>query len=191
MLIVEHRINTAAALARVPRAHGVEVDLRCDGGRLVLRHDPAGPAEPFDAWLDDFDHALLIANVKEEGLEDLVRDAMGDRPFFFLDQSAPFLIRGALAGERRSAVRVSDWEAPSLAHKLAGRVQWIWLDVFQSGPPVDDSVVRDLRAVGYQICLVSPELHALERAPEIPALRAWAEPLGIEAVCTKRPADWS
>jgi len=193
MLIVEHRINTAARLAEVPPEHGVEVDLRCEGGELVLRHDAVGPAESFDDWLSGYRHALLIANVKEEGLETLVLTALATRgisAFFFLDQSVPFLIKTTARGEARCAVRVSEYEATKLATKLAGKARWIWLDCFLGGPPITAVDAGLLRAYGYRLCVVSPELHAPEREAEVPDHVRWARQIGADAVCTKLPDAW-
>ena len=193
MLVVRHRVNTRAELGGVPIEQGVEIDLRCDDGVLRVRHDAVGGGEPLDHWLVGYRHALLVVNVKEEGLESLVLAALalaGVTAFFFLDQSVPFLVRTVRGGEGRCAVRVSELEGVTLAERLAGQARWIWLDCFLGGPPVGDDVVRRLRASGYGICLVSPELHDPARASEIPAMRAFAERTGIDAVCTKRGEGW-
>ena len=193
MLIVRHRINSSELLAGVPPEQGVEVDLRCDGGQLVLRHDAVGGGEPFVQWLNGYRHALLIANVKEEGLEALVLAALeqaGVSDFFFLDQSVPFLVRTALGGEKRVAVRVSEYEPPSLAGKLAGKARWIWLDCFRGGPPISDVDAGLLKAYGYRICVVSPELHDPQRESEVAEHARWARGIGAHAVCTKLPGLW-
>jgi len=194
MLIVHHRINTAALLADVPRTHGVEVDLRCDAGELVLRHDAVGGGERFVDWLAGYGHALLIANVKEEGLEALVLHALngaGVQDFFFLDQSVPFLVRTVLGGEKRCAVRVSEYESTQLATKLAGKARWVWLDCFRRGGAISAVDAGLLKAFGYRICVVSPELHDPLRAEEVADHRRWARSIGAHAVCTKLPAEWA
>jgi hypothetical protein len=177
----------------VPVEQGVEVDLRCEGGTLVLRHDAVGAGERFVDWLAGYHHALLIANVKEEGLEDLVLGALqaaGVTDFFFLDQSVPFLVRTVLGGEARCAVRVSEYEPPLLAGKLAGKARWVWLDCFRGGPPISDVDAGLLKAYGYRICVVSPELHSPGRIDEVPQHAAWARRIKAHAVCTKRPDLW-
>jgi hypothetical protein len=110
---IAHRRNSAAELAVTPREYGLEIDLRSIGSRLVLQHDPYVEGEDFEAWLGGFAHDTLILNVKEEGLEARLLALMAQHRienFFFLDQSFPFLIKTARSGERRCAVRVSEYE---------------------------------------------------------------------------------
>ncbi|MCO4774246.1 MAG: hypothetical protein KDA24_29740 [Deltaproteobacteria bacterium] len=193
MLIIRHRINTADALAQVPPDQGVEVDLRCDGGELVLRHDAVGDGERFADWLAGYRHALLIANVKEEGLEELVLAALAERgvtDFFFLDQSVPFLVKTTARGEKRCAVRVSEYESTQLATKLAGKAKWIWLDCFREGGAISAVDAGLLKAFGYRICVVSPELHRADRQGEVAGHARWARSIGAHAVCTKLPELW-
>ena len=40
MFYIAHRVNTIEHLRAIPVQFGVEVDLRDDGGRIVLQHDP-------------------------------------------------------------------------------------------------------------------------------------------------------
>jgi len=194
MIVVRHRVNSAAQLAETPAELGVEVDLRCDDGRLVVRHDPVGPAEDFDAWLSAYRHAMLIANIKEEGLAALLLPrlaAAGISEFFLLDQTAPYLVKTLASGEGRCAVRVSEYESPETARALATLgARWVWLDCFV-GWPRDDAEIQGLMTAGLRVCLVSPELHSPARAPEIAGFRARARRLGIDAVCTKRPSEWA
>lgn len=194
MIVIHHAVNSRVSLSAVPKDQGVEVDLRCESGQLVLRQDPVGDAEFFSDWLSGFEHALLIAHLREEGLEGMVLDALeaqGLRDFFFRGQSLPSLIRAVRSGEKRCAVGVSDYESPQLAGKLAGKARWVWLDSFQGGPPISDVDVGLLKAYGYRICVASPELHAANRSAEVATYRRWAQKIGAHAVCTSRPDAWS
>jgi len=47
-----HRVNTIEALELVPRAFGVEIDLRADRDRIILNHEAFAQGEDFDRWLD-------------------------------------------------------------------------------------------------------------------------------------------
>lgn len=195
MIVVRHRRNTAAELADVPSDQGVEIDLRSFGNRLVVQHEAFADGEDFEAWIGGYDHRLLIANVKEEGLEPSVLETLaehGVEDFFFLDQSFPFLVRTVRSGERRCAVRVSDLEDPRTAHNLAGSAEWVWFDSFTPGSLRSDDLL-DLRVAGFRVCLVSPELHAPERQEEIEALQKTLDEDGVvlDAVCTKLPEAWS
>jgi hypothetical protein len=173
---------------------GVEVDIRSRGRRLTIHHDPFETGEDFERWIEHYRHGTLILNVKEEGLEDRLLAIMAERGidrFFFLDQSFPFLIRSARRGERRSAVRVSEYESIETALSLAPMIDWAWIDCFTRFP-LDGAAARRLSAAGLRLCLVSPELQG--RSPgEIATLRDLlaAEAIEADAVCTKRPDLWA
>lgn len=195
MQIIAHRRNTRALLAATPEHLGVEIDLRSWGDKIILQHDAFVPGEDFEEWLAGFRHRTLILNVKEEGLEDRLTELMtksGIEDFFFLDQSFPFLMRSARKGESRCAVRVSEYESVTTALNLAGLVRWVWIDCFTRFP-ISKSEVSDLRAAGFNLCLVSPELQGRTNAGEIVALRDLLRQIGLEpdAVCTKTPDLWT
>ena len=193
MLIIHHRVNELSKLAGVPTTAGVEVDLHAFGDRLIVHHDPYQTGLDLDAWLAAFRHMFVIFNIKEEGIERDVRDravAAGIERFFMLDLSFPALIKMAKSGERRLAVRVSEYEPVQQALRLAGLVDWVWLDVF-SGFPIDKAEVEALKRAGLKLCLVSPELHGRDVA-EIAEMQARMarDGLLIDAVCTKQPDLW-
>src|SRR5574340_1518278 len=195
MMLISHRRNTLAELLATPTKYGFEVDIRSFGKRLVIHHDPFVEGEDFVAWLDHYRHGTLILNVKEEGLERRLLDLMaehGIEDFFFLDQSFPFLVKTASLGERRCAVRVSEFEHIETALSLAGKIDWVWVDCFTRFPLSADDAVR-LREAGLKLCLVSPELQQRTGDDEIPRLRALLAERRIdpEAVCTKRPERWA
>ncbi|MEM9739043.1 MAG: phosphatidylinositol-specific phospholipase C/glycerophosphodiester phosphodiesterase family protein [Pseudomonadota bacterium] len=194
MELIAHRRNTPDALDATPRHLGVEVDIRSQGDRLVIHHDPFEAGEDFEAWLAGYQHGTLILNVKEEGLETACLDRMrraGIEHFFFLDQSFPFLMRTARMGERRCAVRVSEYESVETALSLAGQVDWVWVDCFTRLALARKDHDR-LRAAGFRLCLVSPELQGRDASTEIPELVAQTARHGLrfDAVCTKRDDLW-
>lgn len=194
MKLISHRRNSLAELLATPTRYGVEVDIRSFGDRLVMHHDPFVEGEAFVPWLDNYRHDTLILNVKEEGLEQRLLGLLKERgieDFFFLDQSFPFLVKTARAGERRCAVRVSEFEHIDTALSLAGKIDWVWVDCFTRFP-LSAEDARALRQAGFKLCLVSPELQQRVDEREIPALRALLAERGIkpEAVCTKRPDRW-
>jgi hypothetical protein len=188
-MLIAHRRNTAAELRATPPSCGVEVDIRSQGSRLILQHDPFAPGEAFDDWLDGYRHRTLILNVKEEGLEDVASAQLRERSiddYFFLDQSFPFLLKTALRGEHRCAVRVSEFESIDTSLALAGKVDWVWVDLF-SRLPLDASGWRRLTAAGFRTCLVSPDLLGRTDPAEVHALRLRFAEWGVEpdAVCVK------
>lgn len=192
MILISHRRNTIEQLRQTPEQYGVEVDIRSEGDRLIVHHEAFAPGENFERWLENYRHRLLILNVKEEGLEQRLLALMAAKKideFFFLDQSFPFLVKTARGGERRTAVRVSEFESIRTAEALAGQVAWIWVDCFTRFP-ISGEEAAHLQSIGFQLCLVSPELQG--RPYEIPALRALLSSEGVnaDAVCTKRPDLW-
>jgi len=194
MIHVAHRRNHREELLATPRDHGVEVDIRSQGDDLIIHHDPFATGERFEDWITAYDHRLLILNTKEEGLEDrllAIMAARGIEDFFFLDQSFPFLIRTARRGEKRCAVRVSEFESVETALRLAGMVTWIWVDCFTK-LPIDGADAARLKEAGFKLCLVSPELQGRTDPAEIAAMRDALNRMGIvaDAVCTKTPQHW-
>ena len=194
MTLIAHRRNTKSALEATPVRYGVEVDLRSAGEGLVLQHDPFEGGEDFSDWLDAYRHGTLILNVKEDGLEERVTAllrARGIENYFFLDQPFPSLLQCARAGERRCAVRVSEFESIETALALAGLIDWVWVDCFTRFPLTHEDA-RRLKRAGFRLCLVSPELQRHDPATGIPAVAHQLAERRIppDAVCTKHPELW-
>lgn len=194
MKLILHRRNTIHDLNATPTKYGIEVDIRSCGEQLIIHHDPFVAGESFDDWIAAYQHGTLILNVKEEGLETRLIGLMkshGMEDYFFLDQSFPFLVKWAKAGEHRCAVRVSEFEAIETALTLAGKVGWVWVDCFTRFP-LSHEDGRRLKNAGFKLCLVSPELHGRNAETEIPMLAKLFSERGIQAdaVCTKRPDLW-
>jgi hypothetical protein len=194
MKLIAHRRNTLTELLATNSQYGVEVDIRSAGDQLIIHHDPYELGEPFDAWINAYRHGTLILNVKEEGLEArliALMQSKGIVDYFFLDQSFPFLVKWANAGEHRSAVRVSEFESIETALTLAGKVDWVWVDCFNHFPLNQQDASR-LKGAGFKLCLVSPELQGRDAGIEIPQLASLLKERNImaDAVCTKRPDLW-
>ena len=195
MQIIAHRRNTVEELQQTPHEFGVEIDLRSYGSKLVVHHEPFSDAVSFDDWLESYQHQTLILNVKEEGLEEACLDCVKKRSisdFFFLDQSFPFLIKTSKTGERRCAVRVSEFESVETALTLAGKIDWVWVDCF-SKFPLSRTDGAQLKSAGFKLCLVSPELQGRFDETEIADYRKLLQDidLAVDAVCTKRPELWT
>lgn len=189
MELIAHRRNRLAELTATPASFGVEVDIRSRGSDLILQHDPFADGERLLDWIRGYRHGTLILNVKEEGLEDRLTELMREYAvpsWFFLDQSVPFLLRGARRGLRSSAVRVSEYEPVDGALTLAGQIDWVWVDCFTRFP-LDHTAWRRLRDAGFRLCLVSPELQGRQAPEEVRSIRrtlaGWGEK--PDAVCTK------
>lgn|SRR5574344_575397 len=194
MIYIKHRINTIDELKNVPTEYGIEMDIRSYGNNLVVTHEPFVKAENFDDWLKYFKHGTLILNVKEEGLETRVLELMkkyGITNFFFLDQSFPFLVKTSNMGEKRCAVRVSEFESIETAYSLAGKIDWVWVDCFTKFPLSKEDEVK-LHELGFKLCIVSPELEGYDAKEFIPKMKKILNDFSIvyDAVCTKKPDIW-
>ena len=155
--IVIHRVNDRARLRKVPRHYGAEIDLRADGSTLILNHDPFEGGDRFEDWLAEYQHGLLVLNIKEAGIEsEAIRlvEARGIKDFFLLDVEFPYLYRASRAGERRIALRYSEDEAIETALNYRGKADWVWIDT-NTRLPLDAQVTTQL--AGFRTCLVCPE----------------------------------
>lgn len=194
MNFISHRRNTIEELNATPTEYGAEVDIRSDNGKLIIHHDPFASGDDFEEWIQHYQHGTLILNVKEEGLEARLIDLMkkyGLENYFFLDQSFPFLVKWSKLGERRCAVRVSEFESIETALTLAGKIDWVWVDCFTKFPLSGEDAKR-LQDADFKLCLVSPELQgrAAEIAiPELAKLLAEHQ-IAADAICTKKPEIW-
>ncbi len=194
MKLIAHRRNTIEELSRVPLKCGVEIDIRSYGGEIILHHDPFSSGEKLEDWASCYKHQFLILNVKEEGLEQRILDIMdryGISNFFFLDQSFPFLIKWSQLGERRCAVRVSQFESIDTALTLSGKVDWVWIDCFTELTLTHEDYLR-LKNAAFKLCIVSPELQGRNADVEIPKMIEILRErqILVDAVCTKRIDLW-
>jgi hypothetical protein len=190
MLLIEHRVNTLAHLARVPVERGIEVDVRDYDGELRLAHDPLESGERLDDLLAACRHALVIFNVKCDGLEGRIMAVAARHRienYFFLDVANPTLVGLARRGERRAAVRFSEYEPIEFALAFAGRVAWVWVDCFTRLPLEPENYAR-LRE-HFKLCLVSPELQKHPRE-WIADFRARLAGMPVDAVCSDYCEDW-
>jgi len=195
MQIILHRINTKEALQNTPNKFGVEIDIRSEGKKLILGHDPFQEGEDFLKWIQLYDHGTLILNVKEEGLEEELISIMSMNQiedFFFLDQSFPFLLKTIKKGETRCALRVSEYEDINTVFNLTGKVQWVWVDCFTTFPLTRKQAESLQKEGGFKLCFVSPELQGRNDRQDITSFRKEIEMKGIigDAVCTKYPDLW-
>ena len=194
MIIISHRRNTISELLSTPVKYGIEVDIRSSLNKLTIHHDPFSEGECFNSWIELYKHETLILNVKEEGLEQRLISCMEENNitnFFFLDQSFPFLIKWANYGEKRCAVRISEFESIDTALSLSGKVDWIWVDCFSRFPLNKSDYIR-LKNAEFKLCLVSPELQGRTDESDILDLKLLLKSNGfkMDAVCTKRADLW-
>lgn len=194
MELIHHRRNSLDDLVATDTKYGVELDIRSYGSELIIHHDPLCNGLLLTEWLEFYNHGTLVLNVKEEGLEKRLIELMRSRgitDYFFLDQSFPFLIKWAKLGERRCAVRVSEYESVKTALKLTRLISWVWLDCF-SKFPINYSEYKQLKGSGFKLCLVSPELQGrdAEKGIEEMGIYLVQNNMVMDAVCTKHPDLW-
>ena len=194
MLYIAHRINLIKQLKQIPPEMGVEVDIRSNGQDLILQHDPFEAGTKFYDWLKYYKHQLIILNIKEEGLEERILSYLNQfniKNYFFLDQSFPFLVKSARQGQKKSALRISEYESIKTVKNLAHHVNWVWIDYFTKFP-MDPSEVNELKQLDFKLCMVSPELQGYDPKIEISKLAHLfnSSQIQVDAICTKRPDLW-
>lgn len=151
-----HRINNVDELEKIPHIFGVEIDVRekqCSSYKLMLAHDPWVDGISFNEFLKSYHHSTLIVNIKSERIEYKCLDLLLEyeiQDFFFLDSSFPMMYSLYKQGERRFALRVSEYE-PLASLPL----EWVWVDCFTQFPL---HVFDKLKLDSKKICIVSPEL---------------------------------
>ncbi len=188
MNFIAHRVNTVEELRKLPTEYGVELDLRDDlNGRIYIQHNPFEVGEDFEEYLKEYHHGTMILNIKSERIELKILELLSKynvKSYFFLDSSFPMIWLLSNQGEKNIALRISEAEGLDTARNMAGKVDWIWVDCF-SKIPIGKNEYDELKALGYKLCFVSPELQG--RDEDIEAYKSELENTGMfmDAICTK------
>jgi hypothetical protein len=187
MHYIAHRINQLENLRQLPTTFGAEIDLRDRGERLILQHDPFRDGEDCEPFFAEYRHGTLILNVKSERIEFRILDLLRQykiENYFFLDSSIPMIVNLAKEGERRVAVRYSEFESIETVLKFSGLVDWVWIDCFTK-LPCERLDLERLKTAGFKLCLVSPELQG--RPDDISAYKNQIaqKSFKFDAICTK------
>lgn len=160
MLIIAHRINRIEQLKTIPEEYGVEIDVRGYGNNLVLNHEPLQEGDSLEEYLKQYNHAFIIFNIKEAGIEDRVvalAQKYGIKQYFLLDVEFPYLYRATRKdGFRKIAVRYSEAEPIEMALAQKGMLDWVWIDT-NTRLPLDRNAYKQLKDAGFKLCLVCPE----------------------------------
>ena len=205
MIRIKHRTNDIHQLQNTPFNYGVEIDIRNHGDEILVVHDPfSTDAVELSDFLPFYNHKFLIVNVKEEGMEPKLLPLLKQHnidDFFILDESIPYIRNYAREGIANFALRVSEFESIETALAMNAhlkdegyRIDWIWVDSFTGAPLPAQSAAR-LKAIGFKLCQVSPELHHVDD-PDSWKQRiatfhaALKENYTPDMVCTKRPDLW-
>jgi hypothetical protein len=187
MYYIAHRINQLEQLRTLPTEFGAEIDLRDRGERLILQHDPFIDGEDAEPFFAHYKHGTLILNVKSERIEYRVLELLKKysiTDFFFLDSSLPMIVKMAKEGERRIAIRYSEYESIETVLAFRGMVNWVWIDCF-TRLPITREIYKTLKQSDFKLCLVSPELQG--RVEDLEKYKSKLDEDGIilDAICTK------
>lgn len=151
-----HRVNKIENLKRVSYDHGVEIDIRSNNGSLVLTHDLLESADLFEEFLESYNHQLLVANIKEAGIEKEVIKKLKDRAiskFFLLDTEFPFIIKNYEEYGSVLSLRYSKYESIDTVKNFIGKIKWVWIDTYEEFE-LNEEIARVLK--NFNLCLVSP-----------------------------------
>ncbi len=187
MEFIAHRVNTIEELKQIPKEYGVELDLRDNGNRLILAHDPFVDGEDFEKYLKHYKHGTMILNIKSERIEHKVLELINKykiKKYFFLDSSFPMIYLLSKNGEKNIALRFSEFEAIDTSLNMAGKVKWIWIDCF-SKLPITQENYKILKSKGFKFCLVSPELQGQNEKLKEYKTYLEDEKIILDAICTK------
>lgn len=188
MLYIAHRINTIEELRNLPEQYGVELDLRDTlEGDIYISHNPFEQGDSFEDYLKEYHHGLMILNIKSERIELKALELLKKYnilDYFFLDSSFPMIYLLSDKGERRMALRLSEFEGMDTIRNMAGKVNWVWIDCFTK-IPVDKTEMEELHSLGYKTCFVSPELQGREYDLFAYKQIIKEKNLKFDAICTK------
>jgi hypothetical protein len=157
-----HRINTIQELADIPAQFGIELDIRDDlDGTLILSHDPFTNGENFENFLQYYQHAFIILNIKSELVELKCLELM-ERfnivDYFFLDSSFPMIyLLNKEYKNNKIACRFSEFEPLDHFIQCKEMYSYLWVDCFTKFP-LTREIYDKIKKGNTKICLVSPEL---------------------------------
>ena len=144
MKFIAHRINTVQELIALPKEYGVEIDLRDNlKGEVYIAHDPFITGDSFEDYLQNYNHGIMILNIKSERIEFKVLELLEKfkiKDYFFLDSSFPMIYSLSKKGIKKTALRFSEFEGLDTIEKMVGLVDWIWVDCFTKLPITKDQL---------------------------------------------------
>ena len=157
MEIIIHRVNKIKDLINTSINFGVEIDIRTNGSKLILSHDPFIKGDRLEDYLENYKHKTLVLNLKEAGIEENVLDLIKKnsvKSYFLLDVEMPYIYLAAKKGQKNIAVRFSEYEDISLTKHFTNKLKWVWIDT-ATKLPINKDNIRILSK--FKSCLVCPE----------------------------------
>jgi hypothetical protein len=137
MEFIIHRVNLIEDLKKTPREYGCEIDIRTDGSKLILNHDPFTKGDYLIDYLDEYKNNTLVLNIKESGIEDTVLKEVksrGIKSYFLLDVEFPYLYNAIKTGERNISIRFSEMEPVENFNLYKDNFDWVWIDTINKFP---------------------------------------------------------
>jgi len=188
MKYICHRVNLKEDMLKQNEKYGVEVDLRDDfNGNIYMEHDPFKCGADFEEYLKVYNKGTMILNIKSERIEIKVLELLKKyniTDYFFLDSSFPMIKLLADKGEKNIAIRFSELEGIDTIRNMAGKVNWIWVDCFTK-MPLTKELENEFHSLGYDLCLVSPELQSQGKKLEEYANYIKDNDIKVDAICCK------
>ena len=157
MEIIIHRINKINKLKKIPQKYGVEIDIRSYKNKLILSHDPYKSGDDLRKYLKNYNHGLLVVNIKESGIEKRVLKEIKKfkiKRYFLLDVEFPYIYKSSRRGFKNSAIRFSEEESIDTVKKYVNLLSYVWIDTFTK-LPINKKNIKILDK--FHKCLVSPD----------------------------------
>ena len=155
MKFIAHRINTKKELKNISEQYGAELDLRDSvDGKIYINHDPFILGEDFEEYLKEYNHGTMILNIKSERIELRVLELLKKyniKDYFFLDSSFPMIKLLTDNGEKKIALRYSEFEGLDTLEKMQEKVDWVWVDCFTK-LPLNNEIYNKIKKMGYKLC---------------------------------------
>jgi hypothetical protein len=184
---IAHRTNTLDLLHTVPKNFGIELDLRDDGDKVSIVHDPFSKGILFEKYLNDYNHEIIILNTKSEGIEYKILELLYERRienFFFLDSTIPTIVNLSEICNKKIASRLSIYEPIESSRLLKSLCNWVWVD-YIDGIQIKKHDFLELKNLGYKICIVSPDLYGRDSEINSFAKFLLSNSLIPDAICGK------
>lgn len=165
MLVIIHKVNKIEELKKTPKKYGVEVDIRSVREKLILNHEPFKNGDSFEEYLKHFNHAFIILDIKEEGIEaEVIRlcRKYNVKKYFLLGVSFPYTYLLTQRNITKFAVRFSEFESVDTCLSMKGKIDWVWVDTFENNP-LKKREYKKLKNSGFKLCFVCPERWSREK----------------------------
>jgi|TARA_B100000959_G_C14909711_1_gene594584 hypothetical protein len=157
MEIIIHRINSLKELIKLPTDYGAEIDIRSQGSRLILNHEPFKDGCNLINYIENYKHGTLILNIKESGIEEEVLKIVKSKPiksYFLLDVEMPYIYFSSKHGNKNMAIRFSEYESLKTVEYFTKLVNWIWIDTVNT-LPIKSEILPIIS--NFKSCIVCPE----------------------------------